>query len=108
MRLSRAWVPNANGAPVALALASRRRDLPAWTKPVLPVKLLEKCLVLYRDEQGELGTDRGCLRYRRVNLVSGVQEADGLRCPYHGWLYDSSGQCIEMPAEPGDSTFPSR
>ena len=32
----------------------------------------------------------------------------GLRCPYHGWLYDSSGQCIEMPAEPGDSTFPSR
>ena len=40
--------------------------------------------------------------------MGGVPEEDGLRCPYHGWKYDSTGQCIQMPAEPADSTFPSR
>ena len=35
----------------------------------------------------------------------GIPEEDGLRCCYHGWLYDRTGQCIEQPAEPADSRF---
>src|SRR5439155_15712773 len=46
--------------------------------------------------------------HRRVNLVFGIPEEEGIRCPYHGWRYDETGQCREMPSEPEDSTFPSR
>src|SRR5262249_6479673 len=35
-------------------------------------------------------------------------EATGLRCPYHGWLFDSTGSCLEQPAEPDESTFKNR
>ena len=38
----------------------------------------------------------------------GIPEAEGLRCPYHGWLYDASGQCTETPLEPSESTFKER
>jgi len=76
--------------------------------PVRPVKLLGESLVLYRDRSGTLGLIANACAHRRVNLVFGVPEEDGLRCPYHGWKYDSTGQCIQMPAEPADSTFPSR
>ena len=76
--------------------------------PVRPVKLLGESLVLYRDRSGQLGLVAEVCAHRRVNLVFGIPEDDGLRCPYHGWKYDNTGQCLEMPAEPTDSTFPSR
>jgi 5,5'-dehydrodivanillate O-demethylase len=76
--------------------------------PVRSVKLLGESLVLYRDRSGKLGLVGERCAHRRVNLVFGIPEQDGLRCPYHGWLYDGTGQCLEMPAEPADSTFPSR
>ena len=41
-------------------------------------------------------------------MLYGVPEDEGLRCPYHGWMFNETGQCIEMPAEAPDSTFPSR
>jgi 5,5'-dehydrodivanillate O-demethylase len=41
-------------------------------------------------------------------MLYGIPEAEGLRCPYHGWMFDKTGQCIEMPAESPDSTFPCR
>jgi 5,5'-dehydrodivanillate O-demethylase len=76
--------------------------------PVMRVKLLDESLVLYRDREGRLGLLSDACAHRRVNLVFGIPESEGLRCPYHGWRYDNTGQCIEMPAEPADSTFPSR
>src|SRR5688572_19805728 len=76
--------------------------------PVLPVKLLGESLVLYRDRLGNLGLLSDTCAHRRVNLVFGIPEPEGLRCPYHGWLYDGTGQCLEMPAEPADSSFASR
>jgi len=76
--------------------------------PVQPVKILGDSLVLYRDRSGKLGLVSDTCAHRRVNLVFGIPEEDGLRCPYHGWLYDGTGQCLAMPAEPADSTFPSR
>jgi 5,5'-dehydrodivanillate O-demethylase oxygenase subunit len=76
--------------------------------PVRRVKLLGESLILYRDRKGTLGLVADACAHRRVNLIFGIPEEEGLRCPYHGWLYDETGQCIEMPAEASDSTFPSR
>jgi 5,5'-dehydrodivanillate O-demethylase len=41
-------------------------------------------------------------------MLWGIPEPDGLRCPYHGWLYDTEGNCIEQPAESPESTFKDR
>ena len=70
------------------------------------MRLLGENLVLYKDRSGALGLiDESC-PHRRVNLLYGIPEEKGLRCPYHGWLMDEQGQCIEMPAEA--PTAPSR
>lgn len=76
--------------------------------PVKRVKLLGESLVLYRDRSGTLGLIGDTCAHRRVNLAFGIPETVGLRCPYHGWRYDGTGQCVEMPDEAKDSTFPSR
>jgi 5,5'-dehydrodivanillate O-demethylase len=41
-------------------------------------------------------------------MLWGIPEPEGLRCPYHGWLYDNAGNCLEQPAESPDSTFKDR
>ena len=68
-----------------------------------PVKLLGENLVLFRDEQGRYGLiDRHCA-HRGADLAFGRLENGGLRCAFHGWLFDVTGQCLETPAEPKDS-----
>jgi 5,5'-dehydrodivanillate O-demethylase len=46
--------------------------------------------------------------HRRASMVYGVVEEEGLRCGYHGWLFDEGGQCLDQPAEPEGSTFANR
>jgi 5,5'-dehydrodivanillate O-demethylase len=67
--------------------------------PVKPVRLLGEDLVLYRDRNGTLGLIDSVCAHRRANLVLGVPDSPGLRCPYHGWSFDETGQCLEQPAE---------
>ncbi len=68
-------------------------------RPTKEVRLLGEDLVLYKDRSGTLGLiDRVCA-HRRVNLAYGIPEEHGLRCMYHGWLYDETGQCIQQPFE---------
>jgi 5,5'-dehydrodivanillate O-demethylase len=68
-------------------------------RPTLAVRLLGEDLVLYRDTQGRHGLlDRHCA-HRRADLSYGTVEACGLRCHYHGWLFDGSGRCLEQPFE---------
>jgi 5,5'-dehydrodivanillate O-demethylase oxygenase subunit len=76
--------------------------------PVKHIKILGESLVLFRGRKGQLGLIGDTCPHRRVSLVYGVPEEEGLRCPYHGWMFDQTGQCIEMPAESPNSTFPSR
>jgi phthalate 4,5-dioxygenase oxygenase subunit len=77
-------------------------------RPVRPVTLLGQKLVLFRDEQGRLGLiDRDC-PHRGVDLTFGRLEDGGLRCPFHGWLFDAEGKCLDTPAEPEGSTLCSR
>ena len=77
-------------------------------RPVKRVKILGESLVLYRDKKGALGLIGDTCAHRRISLLYGIPDDGGLRCSYHGWLYDGTGQCVEMPAEAPDSTFPSR
>lgn len=74
-------------------------------RPLKPVTLLGEELVLFRDEQGRYGLmDRQC-PHRGADLCYGRLENGGLRCPFHGWLFDAAGQCLEQPAEPAGSTL---
>jgi 5,5'-dehydrodivanillate O-demethylase len=43
-----------------------------------------------------------------VSLELGIPEEHGLRCPYHGWLFDTDGTCLDQPCEPADSTYKER
>ncbi len=76
--------------------------------PVKKVRVMCEDLVLYRDKSGNLGLiDEPC-PHRRVSLEYGIPENEGLRCPYHGWLFNHEGRCLEQPAEPWNSTFKER
>jgi 5,5'-dehydrodivanillate O-demethylase len=68
-------------------------------KPVKAVRLMGEDLTLYRDLSGTYGlVDRHC-PHRRADLSYGFVEKCGLRCNYHGWAFDETGQCIEQPYE---------
>jgi len=85
--------------PAALA-----EELPA-ERPVKAVQLLGEHLVLFRDESGRYGlVDRAC-PHRGADLAFGRCEDGGLRCSFHGWLFDVDGKCLETPAEPAGSTL---
>ncbi len=67
--------------------------------PTLAVRLLGENLVLYKDAGERYGlVDRHC-PHRRADLSYGTVEACGLRCHYHGWLFDAAGRCLEQPFE---------
>jgi phenylpropionate dioxygenase-like ring-hydroxylating dioxygenase large terminal subunit len=77
-------------------------------RPVRPVRALGQDMVLFRDEAGRLGLiDRGC-PHRGADMAYGRLEDGGLRCPFHGWLFDAQGKCLETPAEPEGSTLCTR
>jgi nitrite reductase/ring-hydroxylating ferredoxin subunit len=63
------------------------------------VKLLGEEIVVFRDGKGRLGAFEPHCAHRGTSLEWGRVEAEGLRCCYHGWLYDTQGQCIDMACE---------
>ena len=68
-------------------------------RPTKAVRLMGEDLVLYRDKSGTLGLIERACPHRRVDLSYGIPEEHGLRCMYHGWMMDETGQCIEQPFE---------
>ncbi|HEX6512284.1 MAG TPA: Rieske 2Fe-2S domain-containing protein [Chloroflexota bacterium] len=85
--------------PVALS-----EELPAGGSP-LPVRLLSEDLVLFRDQEGQPGLLGLHCAHRGADLSYGRLEDGGLRCLYHGWLYDRAGRCLDQPGEPAGSDF---
>ncbi|HEU4340962.1 MAG TPA: Rieske 2Fe-2S domain-containing protein [Candidatus Binatia bacterium] len=81
--------------PVALA-----EELPRGGAPVR-VRILSEDLVLFRDDQGRPGLLGLHCSHRGTDLSYGRIEDGGLRCLYHGWLYDIGGRVLEQPGEPG-------
>ncbi len=79
--------------------AALSRELPPGGAP-LPVRLLGEDLVLFRDDEGRPGLLGLHCAHRGADLSYGRVEDGGLRCIYHGWLYDIKGRCLDQPGEP--------
>lgn len=76
-------------------------------RPTL-VTLMGKKLAVYRDSQGKVvALDNRCA-HRGASLAGGWVEGDCVRCPYHGWRYQSDGSCNEVPANPASTPIPKR
>jgi phenylpropionate dioxygenase-like ring-hydroxylating dioxygenase large terminal subunit len=80
-------------------------ELPENECPPVRVKLLSERLLAWRDTQGRYSLIDEFCAHRGTSLWVGRNEEDGLRCPYHGWKYDWTGQCIDVPSEPPESGF---
>ncbi len=80
--------------PLALSEELKSRGAP------LPVMLMGEELVIFRDEQNRIGVLQAHCCHRGADLSYGRLEDGGLRCIYHGWLYDVHGKILEQPGEP--------
>ena len=81
---------------------ARSGDVPEDGAP-MPIRILSEELVLFRDEKGRVGLLGRKCAHRCADISYGRIEDGGLRCLYHGWLYDVTGKCLETPAEPDGS-----
>lgn len=72
-------------------------------RPKKRVRLLGEDLVVFRDGKGGYGLVAEQCQHRGASLYYGFLEDGCIRCPYHGWLYDKTGRCIEQPFEPAQS-----
>jgi phthalate 4,5-dioxygenase len=80
-------------------------ELPDNDCPPVRVKLLSERLLAWRDTQGRCAlTDEFCA-HRGASLWFGRNEENGLRCAYHGWKYDYTGACVDVPSEPEENSF---
>ncbi|MFN0148699.1 MAG: Rieske 2Fe-2S domain-containing protein [Dehalococcoidia bacterium] len=92
--LRRFWVP---------ALLSQ--EVPEADGPPVRVTLLGEDLVAFRQSDRRVGLVQARCPHRGAELFWGRNEECGLRCVYHGWKFDISGRCLEMPSEPPESRF---
>jgi len=69
------------------------------------VRLLGENLIAFRASGGKTGLVAEACPHRGASLFFGRNEEDGLRCVYHGWKFDVSGACVDMPSEPAESNF---
>ncbi len=75
-----------------------------------PVKLrlLGENLIGFRVTSGQPAIVANSCPHRGASLFFGRNEEEGLRCVYHGWKFDASGACVDMPSEPAESNFKSK
>jgi phenylpropionate dioxygenase-like ring-hydroxylating dioxygenase large terminal subunit len=85
--------------------AIRSDELPSPDCPPLRVKLLGEELIGFRTTSGDVGLIQNSCPHRGASLFFGRNEEEGLRCVYHGWKFDVSGACVDMPSEPAESNF---
>src|ERR671914_109363 len=74
-------------------------------QPTRFVRLLGEDLVLFKDRSGNVGLMQDHCVHRGASMLYGRVEERGIACAYHGWLYDTKGNCLECPAEPAGSRF---
>ena len=85
--------------------ALQSRELPAPDCPPLRIRLLGENLIGFRTTSGKVGIVANACPHRGASLFFGRNEEEGLRCVYHGWKFDTTGQCVDMPSEPAESNF---
>jgi phthalate 4,5-dioxygenase len=84
--------------------AAKSSELQVDGTPMRLLLLGEK-LVAFRDSQGRVGVMDHLCPHRNASLVLGRNEEGGIRCIYHGWKFDVSGQCVDMPSVPARQCF---
>ena len=82
----------------------RAKDVP--TGEAMPLRIMSENFTLYRGQTGTPHVVAFRCAHRGTQLSAGWVEGDCLRCFYHGWKYDASGQCVEQPGE--DASFKSK
>src|SRR5688572_9387617 len=85
--------------------AVRSDELPAPDCPPVRIRLLGEDLIAFRDTSGNTGLFANACPHRGASLFFGRNEENGLRCVYHGWKFDVTGACVDMPSEPAESNF---
>jgi phenylpropionate dioxygenase-like ring-hydroxylating dioxygenase large terminal subunit len=86
--------------PIALA-----EELPGPDCAPIRVKVLSEDLIAFRDSSGRPGLVDAYCPHRGAPMFFGRNEEDGLRCVYHGWKFDVSGACVDLPNAPEGETF---
>jgi phthalate 4,5-dioxygenase oxygenase subunit len=87
------WIP---------AFIASELEVDGWTRRI---RLLGEDLIAFRDSHGRVGViDENC-PHRGSSMIFARNEEGGVRCAYHGWKYDCSGACVDMPSEGGESNF---
>ena len=77
-----------------VCMSSELADLPQY------IKILGEELVAYRDKSGRAGVLGAHCIHRGTSLEYGRIEENGIRCCYHGWLFNREGRCLDQPGEP--------
>src|SRR5436190_21783205 len=80
-------------------------ELPSPDCPPMRLRLLGENLIAFRATSGAPGIFAHACPHRGASLFFGRNEEEGIRCVYHGWKFDITGQCIDMPSEPAESNF---
>src|SRR5919198_5416279 len=82
-------------------------ELPEPNGNPVRVRLLGEDLIAFRDSTGQVGLLGNNCPHRGASLFFGRNEQlnPGLRCVYHGWKFDVTGRCVDMPNEPPESNF---
>jgi phthalate 4,5-dioxygenase len=80
-------------------------EVPTPDSDPVRVLLLGEKLIGWRDTNGKVGLTANHCPHRGASLFFGRNEEAGLRCVYHGWKFDTAGNCIDMPNEPAESDF---
>ncbi len=83
-------------------------ELPAPGADPVRVMLLGERLIGFRDKDGKVGLLENACPHRGASLFFGRTDGCGLRCVYHGWEFDVTGRCVDMPNEPAESDFKTR
>ncbi len=74
-------------------------------RKVMPVRIFGEDLVLFLDAEGRIGLVGDRCAHRLVKLECGYPTEKGIKCPYHGWTFDTQGKCVDQPGEPANSRF---
>ncbi|HWC29811.1 MAG TPA: Rieske 2Fe-2S domain-containing protein, partial [Dehalococcoidia bacterium] len=85
--------------------AFKSDELPSPDCPPLRIRLLGENLIAFRTTSGKVGLVANACPHRGASLFFGRNEEEGLRCVYHGWKFDTTGACVDMPSEPAESNF---
>lgn len=89
----RYWIPAFNS-----------NEIEADGKPI-KIRLLGEDLVAFRDSEGKAGLISERCPHRGTSLYYGINAECGIRCMYHGWKFNTLGECTDLPSEPAESNF---